>query len=36
MKKTEAEPLLRALTSKWFNSLPDPKPEHPSSYQFKG
>jgi hypothetical protein len=35
MKKTDAEPAIRSLASKWFNGLPHPKPDHPSFFQFK-
>jgi hypothetical protein len=35
MKKTESESAIRALASKWFDTLPEEKREHPSFYAFK-
>jgi hypothetical protein len=35
MKKDEAEPTIRSLATKWLDTLPEDKREHPSFYAFK-
>ena len=35
MKKDEAEPAIRALATKWLDTLPEQNREHPSWYAFK-
>ena len=35
MKKNESELAITALASKWFETLPEEKREHPSFYAFK-
>jgi hypothetical protein len=35
MKKDDAEPAIRALATKWLDTLPEEKREHPSFYAFK-
>ncbi len=35
MKKDVAEPAIRSLAARWFDTLPEDKREHPSWYAFR-